>query len=464
MVNIMELQEILIIKNGEITYGIDTSYIDQILHVPSFTKLLFSPASVLGLASVSGKIVTCMDFSRLISGDSSDSSRSDDRENDRILSFVNEYQSSALLVDSVVVTIELDSSKIEKVETTSENDFVVGHYHHNGEIIQIVTLEKLFNNIKLDNVEKRSIIDSSSKEIKVEVLADKERFLLFNMGSEEYAVSLDILREIIVVPDEFTPLAGASSEVKGMISLRDELIIVVDLRSYYGFDIKNSDKNRVLITYREGKKIALIIDEIVDIRDFETKKIDKMPANFQDSKVSGIIHHDRSLISIVGASVLDDILEKNSYFNEEVETSQLNVVEDGREFVLFKLGEEEFALEIDYVSEIIDAMDITKVSDSSDFILGLVNIRGKIVNIGSLYHSLGVEQKEYENRKMIICEHKNMPIGFCVESVTDILNISHNNIHDEKSSDTLFESILHLNNGERIVMLFDLERVLKESA
>ena len=72
--------------------------------------------------------------------------------------------------------------------------------------------------------------------------------------------------------------------------------------------------------------------------------------------------------------------------------------------------------------------------------------------------------EEYENRKMIICEHKNMPIGFCVESVTDILNISHNNIHDEKSSDTLFESILHLNNGERIVMLFDLERVLKESA
>ena len=91
------------------------------------------------------------------------------------------------------------------------------------------------------------------------------------MSNEKYALEIDYLQEIILADVEYTELAGTPEEVLGLITLRDELLIVIDLRIHYGFKAKNNDDNRILVISYDGKKMGLCIDSIIDIKNFYKK-------------------------------------------------------------------------------------------------------------------------------------------------------------------------------------------------
>ena len=62
----MQIEEILIIKNGSESYGISTEDISQISRVPSLMQLPLRPSGVRGLCAVSGSIVTMLDMNLLL--------------------------------------------------------------------------------------------------------------------------------------------------------------------------------------------------------------------------------------------------------------------------------------------------------------------------------------------------------------------------------------------------------------
>ena len=92
------------------------------------------------------------------------------------------------------------------------------------------------------------------EEEEVEAEEDSSRFLIFSMSEEKYALEIDYLQEIILAEGPFTEIAGSDETVLGLITLRDELLMVIDLRIYYGFKPKSSEANRILIVSYEGKK------------------------------------------------------------------------------------------------------------------------------------------------------------------------------------------------------------------
>ncbi len=68
----MQIEEILIIKNGSEHYGISTEDINQISRVPSLMPLPLRPAGVRGLCAVGGNIVTMVDMNLLLDMDEVD--------------------------------------------------------------------------------------------------------------------------------------------------------------------------------------------------------------------------------------------------------------------------------------------------------------------------------------------------------------------------------------------------------
>lgn len=449
----MQIEEILIIKNANESYGISTEDISQISRVPLLMPLPLRPSGVRGLCAVSGNIVTMVDMNLLLEMGEVD------YENDktRIVILNEELASSTLLVSEVYNTIEIKEENIDYVE--KENDPVIAIYKHNKQLIQILSLETLFCKINKVQIE-ANVVKNGKEKIEITKKEESKRFLIFSMHNEQYALSIEFLREIILAETTFTDIAGTSDEVMGLITLRDELLMVVDLRKHYGLVANYEYKNRILITSYEGKKIGLLVDAIMDIKNFPISNIERLDEEFQDNKIAGIIHDGEKLISFFDTHVLENLFKENESFVDTQCDAIKNIEIDEymMEVIVFKLANKEYAFEVKSVAEIMNIVDSTSVAYTDAEFDGIINIRGQIVAIISLFEKLNIKASINEDSKIIICEIDAVKVGFIVDSVSDILHIKADEIREQE--DDLFSKILYLENGKRLVLSMDVDEIL----
>ena len=450
----MQIEEILIIKNAHENYGISTEDINQISRVPSLMPLPLRPAGVRGLCSVGGNVVSMVDMNLLLDMPEVDL----DDTKSRIISLNNELASQTLLVSDVYNTVEIEDDKIEYLD--NQDDPVVAIYKYESLLIQVLSLEELFLRMNRVQIDAKEVVSGKVKETVVKE-EDASRFLIFAMSNEKYALEIDYLQEIILADVEYTDIAGTSKEVLGLITLREELLLVIDLRVHYGFDAKNSDDNRILVISYDSKKIGLCIDSIIDIKNFYKKNIEYMGDSFDDSKIAGVIHDEDSLISFFDHNVISEIFKQNDTFIDSKDAlAQEKSVEYAMEVIVFRLAQKEYAFNVESVDEIIDMVPSTEVAFTDEYINGIINIRGQIVTTVSLFKKLNIETVVNEDSKIIICNINGNRIGFVVDSVSDILSVKKEDIREE--SDGYFDNILHLNNGERLVLSMDIGKIVSK--
>ncbi len=104
-----------------------------------------------------------------------------------------------------------------------------------------------------------------------------DRFIEFSLGTEDYAVPLLMVREVISIP-ETTPIPKAPKHFVGLMNLRGQVISIVDLRNK--LNIKATDStldNAVIIIDFEGVNIGIIVDSINKVLAFAKEDIQEMP-------------------------------------------------------------------------------------------------------------------------------------------------------------------------------------------
>lgn len=459
----MQIEEILIFCHGDIRYGIGTEHVEQILRVPEVTPLALSPDEVNGLCAVGGNIVTVVDVNRILGLVAVDIGNSESR----LLTLTGGHEEVGLLVPQVLDTVDVDERMVERIE--DPEDAVTAIYNDGAHIIQLLDIDRLLKDIMIRPYELRAVKEEPVRDEGSNLAKEESaRFLLFRMGKERYAVSIDHVREIINVREQVTQIAGSRPEIKGMISLREQLLVISDLRVYYGFHAVENDKSRILVMHYNGSTIGLQIDEIIDIRDYMQSQIDLIPESFRNTLISGVIHDSEQLVSLIGRDVLKRIFKENEKIIVNTQQSDEAHLGSGgaMEVVVFRLGEEEYAIDIDSVSEIIDSTEVTPVADAPAYIDGVINIRGQVVTIGSLHKRLGLAAGQPEEQKIIVCRRGNDRIGFFVNSVSDVMEIQSDEIREEKGRGALFSKVLHLDHGKRLVLLFkpDVLMSRKEAA
>lgn len=103
------------------------------------------------------------------------------------------------------------------------------------------------------------------------------------------------------------------------------------------------------------------------------------------------------------------------------ETTKIN---DLIQLVTFKIGKEEFGVEILQVQEIIKMSELTAIPNVDSYVAGIIKLRSKIVTVLDLRIKLGLSQKKYDNNtRIIVVEIKKTTIGFIVDEVKEVLRI-----------------------------------------
>ena len=143
-------------------------------------------------------------------------------------------------------------------------------------------------------------------------------------------------------------------------------------------------------------------------------------------------------------------------------------INDLMQLVSFKIGKEEFGVEILQVQEIIKMSELTIMPNVDSCVAGIINLRSKIVTVVDLRIILGLMQKDYDNNtRIIVVEINNTTIGFIVDEVNEVLRIPINLIEKPPSivsSDINLEYITGIGKLEdRMIILLTLENLLYEN-
>ena len=137
--------------------------------------------------------------------------------------------------------------------------------------------------------------------------------------------------------------------------------------------------------------------------------------------------------------------------------------------VAFRIGEEEYAVSIDYVQEIVRMSDeITRIPNAPEGVEGVMNLRGTVLPIIDLRQKMGMERQEKnDHQRIMVFLMDGTKIGFIVDSVTEVMRLPKRHIEPVPAytvSDFGFiDSIANLTDQGRIIQILNPKRLLSES-
>lgn len=92
--------------------------------------------------------------------------------------------------------------------------------------------------------------------------------------------------------------------------------------------------------------------------------------------------------------------------------------------IVFKLGSEEYGIEVDKVQTIERMLPITRVPKTYSFVRGVINLRGVVIPVIDLRGRFGLEETEYTDQtRIIIVAVNEMEVGFIVDSANDVIDL-----------------------------------------
>lgn len=135
----------------------------------------------------------------------------------------------------------------------------------------------------------------------------------------------------------------------------------------------------------------------------------------------------------------------------------------------FSLNNEEYALEINNVQEIIKPSKSTRVPRAKKYIIGVINLRGIVLPIIDLNIRFGLErQGKAEKQRIIILKLDNVTVGIMVDSVSEVMEVDSGQIFSNPTIDSsinqeYLKGVCKLGE-DRLFTLLNIEKTLEIKA
>jgi purine-binding chemotaxis protein CheW len=138
--------------------------------------------------------------------------------------------------------------------------------------------------------------------------------------------------------------------------------------------------------------------------------------------------------------------------------------DQANEFLTFRLGKEEYGIEILKVQEIRSWEQPTTIANAPDFIKGVVNLRGTIVPIVDMRIKFNLGEASYDQfTVVIILNVAGRIVGMVVDSVSDVITLATGQIRPAPDFSSTFDTQYITGLGtvdERMLILVDIEKLM----
>ncbi|WP_445001208.1 chemotaxis protein CheW [Halomonas mongoliensis] len=150
--------------------------------------------------------------------------------------------------------------------------------------------------------------------------------------------------------------------------------------------------------------------------------------------------------------------------NSSTNPTALSAEASNQEFLVFSLGDEEYAIDILKVQEIRGYENVTRIANAPEFIKGVTNLRGVIVPIVDLRIKFHLDRVEYGGQTVVIVVNvADRVVGIVVDGVSDVMTLTPEQIKPAPEFGVTLSSDFLSGLGsleDRMLVLVDIDKLL----
>ncbi len=143
---------------------------------------------------------------------------------------------------------------------------------------------------------------------------------------------------------------------------------------------------------------------------------------------------------------------------------ELSTVSTSIQYIVVKLGEERFGINISYVDNIVRMQRMTRVPEVASYIKGVINLRGEVVPVMSTRIKMGLEpDEETPATRIIILKFEQQGyIGFIVDAVNEVVTLNTDTIEkvEANKDDAFVQGVGKTDDG--LISILNLNALIDE--
>ncbi|MEU4687983.1 chemotaxis protein CheW [Actinoplanes sp. NPDC023714] len=468
-------------------YAFPMRRVQEIIRMPALVKVPLGPPSLEGLANLRGRVLPVVNLRKCC-----DMAQAAHDETTRVI-VVDSGVPLGFVVDRVASVISIDPQSMEpaeSVQNTVRSDVLVGVIKSDGgEMTTVLDVDQLIGSQFAGlTAERRSGRDAASAtRLPAETDAEAEsddtlELVSFAVEGQEYALPIDQVQEIVQAPESVSHVPNAGSRVLGVIDLRGRLLPVVSMRRVFGLPVTPLEpQNRIVVVSIGGGVVGVVMDTVREVLRVPHQLVAPLPTvvagDGRKSEVESVVRLEdgKRLVSVLSVNRMFDSPEVRDELADYQEDDREMAVEqerfdDGRGdeelFVVFRLDDEEYAVDVDAVQEIIRVPEaLIRVPKSFDFVEGLVNLRGTVLPVVDLRTRLGLGRGERDERqRIVVLIIGGVRTGFIVDSVAEVARVGRNVLEPapELSAEQarVVSRVANLPEQQRMLLLVQVDQLL----
>ncbi len=187
---------------------------------------------------------------------------------------------------------------------------------------------------------------------------------------------------------------------------------------------KAQKKPDELVVDPVSQKEALPEAEEFDLSDAGVADVDAVSTDLSFVDVPDSSSDGPSGLDLLFAATEEFALATDGFSDDVIESPVDAREQTSCQYLAFHLGDEEYALDIRRISEIIKVREFTDIPRAPGFILGIISLRGVVVPVFDLRCRLNLGVSELlPTTRIVVCQHEDVSVGLLVDSINQVFNL-----------------------------------------
>lgn len=307
------------------------------------------------------------------------------------------------------------------------------------------------------------------------------QYVMFRLGDGCYGLAIDFLQEIIRVP-EIIKVPLTPPYMRGLANLRGNILPVYDTTLRLGIKgTVNDESNRVIVVNVDGRRAGYVVDRVDGVVDIPAKDIEEFRdqdtaggyvtsvARLNGEKLILLIEVDRMLMDADSSGSQIATRRDNGGFLKTNAGGESRVQEKERQLLTFRVGNEEYALDITEVQEVVHLPETwNTVPEAPPYVQGLVSLRERILPLISLRRIFGLAEGDTDSGRIVVTyvgRGRKNAVGLVVDSVAEVLRVPERLLEPVppmvRQAGDEFTAICRLSD-ERMIFILDAAKLLRD--
>lgn len=320
------------------------------------------------------------------------------------------------------------------------------------------------------------------------------QFVTFICNDEVFAVDMAPVKEIIRVPD-VVRVPMAPKALNGLANLRGKVLPIVSLARTFGMKESSHDEATRAVVIDFGHPLGFVVDRVASVVNVDAHQmadVKAISATVSSKLLKGLLKdvggHSMTMIldfeKIIAAEFAEiaglsagqrqrlDVGHLDDFDAEQNQNTDLTSNTDELQLVSFEVDQQEYAIAIDNVQEIVQMPDnIVRVPGSQSHVVGVMTLRQRLLPLVSLRSMFGLSaQASQDNSRIVVVALHAMSVGVVVDSVNEVLRVNRNVVdampallaNEGDMSD--ITQICRLDSGKRLVSIISADNMFRTRA